>query len=134
MGKAQKKNSKNRHPHLLQMMKLLNLMGLLLFSFVLAGCSKDKIIEVRPKYSGDHTTAQIRGMWLICYQTRSNNIPYLPPPMHMEHCDCVVDKSRENHSSEDYIKIGSDNLTIFFTKVSIECDNTTLVKPEPTAI
>ena len=28
------------------MMKLLNLMGLLLFSFVLAGCSKDKIIEV----------------------------------------------------------------------------------------
>ena len=107
----------------------------IIFLFIITACTtEEKIIKVRAKYSGDHTTAQIRGMWHICYQSRMRSAPHFPPPFHMEHCDCVVDKSRESHSSEDYTKIGSDNLTIFFTKVSIECDNTTIVKPEPTAI
>ena len=116
------------------MIRLLNLMVLLLFSFVLAGCTKDEIIEVRPKYSGDHTTSQIRGMWVICYNTRVKNMPYFPPPIHMEHCDCVVDMSREKYSSKDYDVVGSENLTKFFTLASFECDNGTEAKPDPTSI
>lgn len=109
----------------------------IVFYFILIifmGACAHETIQVRPKYSGDHTTGQIRGMWWICYNTRLQNMPYFPPPVHMEHCDCVVDKSREKYSSSDYDKIGSDNLTKFFTITSIECDNGTDIKPEPTSI
>ena len=106
-----------------------------LLIFLLAGCVTPQVIEVRPKYSGDHTTAQIRGMWMICYQTRLRNMPFFPPPIHMEHCDCVVDKSRESYSWTDYNKLGQDNLTKFFAEVSIICNEAeTKVAPEPTSI
>lgn len=49
-------------------------------------------------------------------------MPYFPPPMHINHCDCVIDASREMHSSADYVKIDSDNLTKFFTEASAKCD------------
>ncbi len=106
-----------------------------LLIFLLAGCVTPQVIEVRPKYSGDHTTAQIRGMWMICYQTRLRNMPFFPPPIHMEHCDCVVDKSRESYSWTDYDKLGQDNLTKFFAEVSIICNEAeTKVAPEPASI
>ena len=101
--------------------------------FLLSACTQE-VIDVRPKYSGDHTTNQIRGMWVICYNTRIKEMPYFPPPVHMDHCDCVIDKSREKYSSGDYDKIGTDNLTKFFVVTSIECDNGTKVKSEPAAI
>jgi len=110
--------------------KIVFLIILLLF---MGACTQESIV-VRPKYSGDHTTNQIRGMWVICYNTRIKEMPYFPPPIHMDHCDCVIDKSRERYSSGDYEKIGTDNLTKFFTVTSIECDNSTEVKPEPTSI
>ena len=108
---------------------LVNLI-LVLSCLALLGCSSKDVILVSAKYSGDHTTAQIRGMWVICYSTRIKNMPYFPPPIHMEHCDCVVDKSREIYSSGDYDKVGQDNLTLFFTEASIECDNSTQVGEE----
>lgn len=77
---------------------------------------------IKPRFSGDHTTQQIRGMWQICFNTRRANIPYFPLPMHVNHCDCVVDASREIHSSTDYVKIDSDNLTKFFVEASVKCD------------
>ena len=113
-----------------KMVKCIHWCVLLLF---LSACSRE-VVLVSAKYSGDHTTSQIRGMWVICYSTRIKNMPYFPPPIHMEHCDCVVDKSREKYSSGDYDKVGTENLTLFFTETSIECDNSTEVKPEPTSI
>jgi hypothetical protein len=107
----------------------------IIFLFIITACTtEEKIVKVRAKYSGDHTTAQIRGMWVICYNTRIKNMPYMPPPMHMDHCDCVIDKSREKYSSSDYKGIGTDNLTRFFTETSITCDDSTIAQPEPTSI
>ena len=106
-----------------------------LLIFLLAGCSSPQVVQVRPKYSGDHTTAQIRGMWHICYQSRMKSAPHFPPPFHMEHCDCVIDKSREEHSSKYYKDADKDNLTRFFTEASIACDQrSTQAMPEPTSI
>ena len=113
-----------------KMVKCIQWCVLILF---MSACTHE-VIHVRPKYSGDHTTNQIRGMWVICYNTRIKNMPYFPPPIHMDHCDCVIDKSREKYSSGDYDKVGQDNLTMFFTETSIECDNSTEIKPEPTSI
>ena len=113
--------------------KLVNCIHIGLIALILSACTTE-IVQVRAKYSGDHTTNQIRGMWVICYNTRIKNMPYFPPPIHMDHCDCVIDKSREKYSSGDYEKIGTDNLTKFFTVTSIECDNGTKVKAEPAAI
>ena len=96
--------------------------GFTIILLIVIGACTQETIHVRPKYSGDHTTGQIRGMWQICYQSRVRSQPYLPPPMHMSHCDCLVDKSREKISSGDYTKIGSDNLTKFFAEMSLECD------------
>ena len=113
--------------------KLVNCIHIILIALVLGACTKE-VVLVSAKYSGDHTTSQIRGMWIICYQTRIKNMPYFPPPIHMEHCDCVVDKSREKYSSGDYDKVGTENLTLFFTETSVECENSTEATPDPTAI
>ena len=109
----------------------ITLLGLLGLSY---GCTKEKIIQVRPKYSGDHTTAQIRGMWHVCYQTRVRNMPHLPHIIHWEHCDCLIDKSRENFSSKDYDQMGSDNLTMFFKKASLICDQDSVAAPDPASV
>ena len=108
----------------------------IIFLFIIPACTtEEKIVKVRAKYSGDHTTAQIRGMWVICYNTRIKNMPYIPPPMHMEHCDCVIDKSREAYSSKYYKGADTDNLTRFFTEASIACDQvSTQAMPETTSI
>ena len=109
----------------------ITLLGLLSLSY---GCTKEKITQVQPKYSGDHTTAQIRGMWHVCYQTRVRNMPHLPHIIHWEHCDCLIDKSRENFSSKDYDQMGTDNLTIFFKKTSLICDQNSIAAPEPASV
>ena len=96
-------------------------MALLLFSFILLGCTNTKVIK--PKFSGDHTTQQIREMWHICFNSIRKSTPYLPPLMHMTHCDCVIDASREKYSITDYKKQGEDNLTKFFTEASKECND-----------
>ena len=102
-----------------------------LFCFVVIGCSNKEVVLVSAKYSGDHTTAQIRGMWHICFQTRMKNMPFFPAPVHFQHCDCLVDNSRENFSSSDYDKMDKDNLTDFFRQASILCDQSTQVGKEP---
>ena len=73
-------------------------------------------------YSGDHKVAQIRGMFSICLQTRQRVAPFWPVPMHMAHCDCIVDKSREKHSVDDYIAMDPGMLEDFFRDVSIKCN------------
>jgi len=102
---------------------------LVFISLLVLGCSiTQKQVSVR--FSGDHTTAQIRGMWNVCFQTRMKNMPYFPAPLHFQHCDCLVDNSRENFSSQDYDKMGKDNLTEFFRVASILCDGSTVVPNE----
>ena len=110
--------------------KMVNWILLFILVFGLSACAPE-LIHVRPKYSGDHTTPQIRGMWQICYESRARSQPYLPPPMHMKHCDCLVDKSREKVSSGDYTKMGSDNLTKLFAELSLECDKDMFMPPKP---
>ena len=73
-------------------------------------------------YSGDHKVAQIRGMFSICLQTRQRVAPFWPVPMHIAHCDCIVDKSREKHSVDAYIKMEPGVLEEFFRGASIQCD------------
>ena len=94
---------------------------IILFSLMFAACTGSTTSEVDKRFSGDHTTSQIREMWHICFNTRRSSIPYLPPTIHVGHCDCVIDKSRERYSSGDYESVGKDNLTRFFTELNIEC-------------
>ena len=95
-----------------------------LISLLLYGCTKEL-----NKFSGDHTTAQIRGMWIVCFQSKQRVQPKTPPIIHTAACDCIVDKSRENFSSKDYKN--NDNLTQFFKEKSIECDAEGMVNIEP---
>ena len=94
----------------------------IIICFLLLFGSCTTTIEVESKrFSGDHTTEQIRGMWWICFSSRQKVAPYLPPQFNVGHCDCVIDKSRERYSSGDYESVGNDNLTRFFTELNIEC-------------
>ena len=91
-------------------------------AMILVGYSKQAPIVEPKKFSGDHTTPQIRGMWTICYQARVNRLPNTPPIVHVNHCDCFVDNSRERFSSGDYENMGSDNLTNVFSEISSLCN------------
>ena len=103
---------------------------LVLLCLALLGCSTTQK-QVTVRFSGDHTTAQIRGMWNICFQTRIKNMPYFPAPLHFQHCDCLIDTSRENFSSKEYDRMGEDNLTEFFRGASIVCNGSATVPNEP---
>ena len=98
----------------------------LIILILLSSCTK----TLEPPYSGDHKTSQIRGMWAICYLTSTKNNPFIPPPIHISFCDCVIDKSREKYSVDDYDK--TDNLSMAFTNFSRECNlsNTGNTKPK----
>jgi len=100
---------------------LIGVIVVLLIIF-LTGCSVNRTQLESVRFSGDHSTSSIRGMWVICYQSRQRAFPTIPPPFHWGHCDCLVDKSRETFSSSDYNKVKEDNLTSFFRDASIECD------------
>ena len=108
--------------------------GVLIIALIvlLTGCvDTNRTLPSKPRFSGDHTTANIRGMWHVCYQARLKAMPFILPPVHWEHCDCIVDKSREKYLSTDYDKVGEDNLTLFFTDASIECDLKMSLPEEP---
>ena len=97
--------------------------GVMVLIISVTSCSTPVVEPVkRSKFSGDHTTPQIRGMWSICYQSRTRSLPHLPPPVHGAHCDCLVDGSRERYSSVDYEKMGPDNLTNVFAEISALCN------------
>ena len=87
---------------------------------------------VRARFSGDHTTIQIRGLWYVCIQARQRGLSHLPPPVHSAHCDCVLDKSREQFSSEDYERMTQDNLTRAFTEINVECQILNSLEPVQT--
>jgi len=87
---------------------------------------------VKARFSGDHTTIQIRGLWYVCIQARQRGLPHLPPPVHSAHCDCVLDKSREQFSSEDYERMTQDNLTRAFTEINVECQILNSLEPVQT--
>ena len=86
------------------------------------------------RFSGDHSTSSIRGMWYVCYETRLKAYPATLPTTHWDHCDCLVDKSRETYKSSDYNKVGQDNLTLFFRDASIECDLKMSIPNEPSKL
>ena len=92
---------------------------------------------VRARFSGDHTTIQIRGLWYVCIQARQRGLPHLPPPVHSAHCDCVLDKSREQFSAKDYEKMQQGNLTKVFTEINLECQMLNNLNPSqinPTSV
>ena len=73
------------------------------------------------RFSGDHTTEAIRGMWHICYMTHRQVNRSAPELYLWKLCDCVIDKSREKYKSTDYDKQVGDNLTKFFKNANLEC-------------
>lgn len=101
---------------------------LLIILILISSCTK----TLETPYSGDHKTSQIREMWTICFFTSARNTPYTPKQLHVNFCDCLIDKSREKYSVNDYEKI--DNLSMAFTNFSIECNlnNTSGTTPIPT--
>ena len=96
--------------------------GVMVLIISVTACSTP-VVEpaVKARFSGDHTTIQIRGLWYVCIQARQRGLPHLPPPVHSAHCDCVLDKSREQFSSKDYEKMQQGNLTKVFTEINLEC-------------
>ena len=98
----------------------MRLICLILLVF-LTSCTNVKTIDIRKRFSGDHTTFKIREMWAICYQARIRAYPFFPPPLHMQQCDCMIDKSRERYSDSDYKSVGEEKLTKFYEDVHEEC-------------
>ena len=97
--------------------------GVMTIIVALTGCSTTQPPAHTPHpYSGDHKVAQLRGMFSICLQARQRFAPFWPVPMHIAHCDCIVDKSREKHSASDYNGMKPGVLENFFRDASIECD------------
>ena len=101
---------------------------LLVVLILLSSCTKTLEIP----YSGDHKTSKIREMWAFCYITSAKNNPFISRQLHINFCDCLIDKSREKYSVNDYAKI--DNLSMAFTNFSREClnNNTRETTPIPT--
>ena len=114
--------------------------GVMTMIVALTGCSTSQPPAHKPHpYSGDHKVSQLRGMFSVCLQTRMRALPGFPGAIHFSHCDCVVDKSREQYSSSDYSTVSSAELEIFFRDASIECNVEkkmleTKIKPDPTSI
>lgn len=98
--------------------------GVILLIVALTACSTPQppVPHKDHPYSGDHKVAQLRGMFSICLQTRQRVAPYWPVPFHIAHCDCIVDKSRENYSASDYAAMEPGVLESFFRDASIKCD------------
>jgi hypothetical protein len=114
--------------------------GVMTMIVALTGCSTTQPAHKPHPYSGDHTVGQIRGMFSVCYQTRRGVAPHFPDQMHIQHCDCLVDKSREKYSSQDYDGLDKGILADFFRDASIECNfklgmppinNNEPAKPDP---
>jgi len=107
--------------------------GVMVLIISVTACSTP-VVEpaVKARFSGDHTTIQIRGLWYVCIQARQRGLPHLPPPVHSAHCDCVLDKSREQFSSEDYERMTQDNLTRAFTEINVECQILNSLEPVQT--
>ena len=107
----------------------------LILLVLLASCTNVKTIDLRKRFSGDHTTFKIREMWAICYQARIRAMPFFPPPIHMQQCDCMIDKSRERYSTDEYKSVGQEKLTKFYEELHDECEKesglSTQVAPEP---
>ena len=99
----------------------MRLISLILLGFLTA-CTNVKTIDIRKRFSGDHTTFKIREMWAICYQARIRAMPFFPPPIHMQQCDCMIDKSRETYSDSDYKSVGQEKLTKFYERLHEECE------------
>ena len=117
--------------------------GVMTMIVALTGCStQPPAPHKNHPYSGDHRVAQLRGMFSICLQTRQRFAPFWPVPMHIAHCDCIVDKSREKHSSSDYNAMKPGVLENFFRDASAVCDkelnmpsiNNEPVKPDPATL
>lgn len=97
--------------------------GVMATIIALTGCTnKVEQITVEPRFSGDHETKDIRAMWLVCYQSRIRALPYIPRPVHWQHCDCMTDKSREVYSFNEYNKETQEKLTEFYTGLHRECE------------
>ena len=112
--------------------------GVMVLIILLTSCSTPVVQPVeKSRFSGDHTTIQIRGLWYVCIQARQRGLPQLPPPVHSAHCDCVLDKSREQFSAKDYEKMQQGNLTKVFTEINLECQmlhNFEPVKVDPASL
>ena len=99
-------------------MKSPKTIALLLFSILLTSCATT--VE-KSRFSGDHGTAKIRGMWAVCYMTSLKNQPQVHPSFHIAICDCMIDKSREKYKDSDYEDIGQEKLTDYFRGLFEEC-------------
>ena len=80
-------------------------------------------------FSGDHPTSKIRDMWAVCYLTSLKSNPYPFRRHHISFCDCLIDKSREKYSVNDYEK--TDNLSLAFTNFSKLCDPNRIGRETP---
>ena len=111
--------------------------GVMVLIILLTSCSTPVEPPKKSRFSGDHTTIQIRGLWYVCIQARQRGLSHLPPPVHSAHCDCVLDKSREQFSSKDYDRMTQDNLTRAFTVINTECQILNSIEPvqiNPTSV
>lgn len=70
-----------------------------LFSFIfgisLVSCSKQNA-EVERRFKYDYSTTTVRMSWHGCFNGSMQKNPMLPPPIHFQMCDCMIDKVREN--------------------------------------
>lgn len=58
-------------------------------------------------------------------------MPFFPPPIHVQHCDCMVDKSRETYKDSEYSSIGFEKLTRFYNKLHNQCEKEMGLGQEP---
>ena len=76
---------------------------------------------VKPVFSGDHPTGQIRYMWSICYAVQQRSQPFIHPQLHVQICDCMIDSSRRRYKSAEYKDKDEQELIAFFTELNTKC-------------
>lgn len=61
-------------------------------------------------------------------------MPYFPPPIHVQHCDCMVDKSRETYKDSEYDSVGFEKLSKFYRELHDQCEEEMGMGKEPVKV
>lgn len=93
------------------------LFWILLF-LLFAGCTARE-----SPMSGTYPTIQIRGMWMVCFQSSMQKNNFVPPTIHAVYCDCMMDRTRKELPLAELRERESKkgDLAKFFTEIAVDC-------------
>ena len=73
----------------------------------------------------------IRDAWAACFKTANIQMPFIPPPVKVMLCDCVIDKGRNFFQSEENMRNYTDNTTKLWEGFASDCSYEIQMKNKP---